>query len=336
MRAGISAKSATRVERVLEPEWTGAARPGAPGGPAGPRPPCGPGGPAGPRSPATPAGPAGPRSPAGPAGPRSPSGPGGPAGPGSPAGPRSPAGPVGPGSPAGTAFTGGTRVARLSACQARPAVPRWSPGASRPAVRRRRPALAGSGWVVAVRARVVPVRRVPVVPAGGPGGGAVACDITRRGAAVRVRVHPGRGVREGVRHWRSSGVRSYLYSTSITSAVSSADTSSDPRQPRRLEKNAITRPVPVHSRSRPASSVCHTGHPEGYCPTCRYSGCTAHTNRSIPARSSPPSNRPRRRGSTRRCRRTTSRPGAAGRATRRSPGRGWARRCRPPRCRSAS
>ena len=30
------------------------------------------------------------------------------------------------------------------------------------------------------------------------------------------------------------------------------------------------------------------GPPEGYCPACRFSGCTARTNRSIPARCSPP------------------------------------------------
>ncbi len=226
-----------------------------------------------------------------------------------------------------TALTRGswrTGLARRSRLARGPAL---APGAARPAVAGCRRGLAGHGLGgPGTGAGRGGAAGAGSGAAGGPASSAVGRGLTRRGAAVRVRVRPRRGVREGIRHWCSSGVRSYLDSTSFSSTVSRADTSSDPRQPRRLRTNTTTTAV---FRVSP-------GHPEGYCCPCRFSGCTAHTNRSIPARSSPPSNRRRRRGSTRRCRRTTSRRGAAVRGTRRSPGRGWARRCRPPRCRSAS
>ena len=53
-------------------------------------------------------------------------------------------------------------------------------------------------------------------------------------------------------------IRSYLYSTSITNPVSRADTSSDPRQPRRLENSAITSfSVPPPFRPMSRGRVCH-------------------------------------------------------------------------------
>lgn len=248
MRAGMSAKSATRPSGLSRPARTGAGRPGGPGGPAGP---CSPRGPAGPRSPVGPAGPtapAGPRSPtapAGPAAPATPAGPRSPAGPGSPCRPGSPRSPAAPGSPAGPRSPRAPRGPR-------------APAAGSPA----------TGWVVPVRARVVAVRRLPVVaPRAGrrtallvvtsPDGVPPFVSGSTRGGVS------GRGSVIGC----SSGVRSYLDSTSISSTVSGADTSSDPRPPRQL---ATTRP-------RPRRFVCVAGSPEGYCRPCRFSGCTAHT-----------------------------------------------------------
>ena len=251
MRAGINANSVTRVSGSSAPERAVAARPGDPAGPAGPRSPRGPGSPAAPAGPGSPRSdrrlaPAGPGSPPdrahppdrrapplrpdpahlpdrahlqdrrGPAGPASPRSPCGPAGPGSPAGPAGPCRPAGPGSR-------GARARRQPGPAPAPRVPRWRrpPGTCRSGGSRR----AGQDDSCPTPHRS---RRPPR--------GCRPCrcrSTTPWGPRC-----PGRGP-----SWCSSIGRcsvSYLYRTSITSAVSKADTSNDPRQPRRLENRAIT------------------------------------------------------------------------------------------------
>ncbi len=236
----------------------------------------------------------------------------------SPAGPRSPATPGSPGGPAHRA---------RPACPGSPAGPR-SPRAPRgPRSPAAGPGLAGPGSPVAARARVVPVRRVPVV-----------LPRAVRRAAPLLAASP-----DGVPPFVSGSTRAGCPGGGPSLVLLGCAVL--PGQHQYLQCGRAE-PTPAATRGsrggsqttrpRRRRSRVSPGHPEGYCCACRFSGCTAHTNRSIPARSSPPSSRRRRRGSTRRCRRTTSRRGAAVRGTRRSPGRGWARRCRPRRCRSAS
>ncbi len=274
MRAGRSAKSATRVSGSSRPERTGAARPAGPGGPAGPRSPRGP---AGPGSPAGPATPAGPRSPAGPAGPRSPAGPAGPAGPRSPAGPGSPRWPGSPRSPAGPGSPDAPGSPRSPRAPRGPRPPAAVPGSP------------ATGCVVAVRARVVPVRRVPVV-------------VLRAGrrAAPLVAASP-----DGVAPFVSGSTRGGV---SGRGSVIGAPRVCGPTWTAQVSPVRSAEPTPAAtwgsrggSQKATTTAAFHVspGHPKGYCCACRFSGCTAHTNRSIPARSSAPSSRRRRRGSTR-------------------------------------
>ena len=194
----------------------------------------------------------------------------GPARPRWPGSPRSPRGPAGPGSPAGRGLTALARRTRLTRSPAGPREPRGP---------RSTDGDAGVGSAAAARARVVPVRRAR--PAERDDGRLHRC----RSTTPREPRCPGRA-----RSWRSSIVRSGSTCTAPVSPVRSAEPTPAAIRGSRGGWRTVRSRVPryPHPPGRCLEVGVSQGHPDGYCPTCRYSGCTAPTNRSIPARSSPP------------------------------------------------